>query len=194
MPEVTQSTIEPRLLSSQSFCEHVFVTTNHFHAFPWIRASLYKEPWGLFKDSFVRQMSFKAVRDSEWVEVSPRLVRDSDCLCGLVVRVPAYRSIDPGFDSRRYHIFWEIVGLERGPPSLVSTIEELLGRNSSGSVELTTRHHQLKLALTSPICSGRLVGVVRLRTKTTEFSLVRDPSDRFARQTSFRRSSMCELL
>jgi hypothetical protein len=25
------------------------------------------------------------------------------------------------------------VGLERGPPSLVSTIEELLGRESSGS-------------------------------------------------------------
>jgi hypothetical protein len=32
-----------------------------------------------------------------------------------------------GFDSRRYHIFW-VVGLERGPLSLVSTIEELLGR------------------------------------------------------------------
>jgi hypothetical protein len=25
--------------------------------------------------------------------------------CGLVVRVPVYRSRDPGFDSRRYHIF-----------------------------------------------------------------------------------------
>jgi hypothetical protein len=30
-------------------------------------------------------------------------------------------------------IFIEVVGLERGPLSLVSTIEELLGRNSSGS-------------------------------------------------------------
>jgi hypothetical protein len=29
-------------------------------------------------------------------------------------------------DSRRYHIFWEVVGLERGPLSLVSTTEELL--------------------------------------------------------------------
>jgi hypothetical protein len=37
------------------------------------------------------------------------------------------------FDFRLYHIFWEIVGLERGPLSLVSTIEELLGRKSSGS-------------------------------------------------------------
>jgi hypothetical protein len=36
-------------------------------------------------------------------------------------------------DSRRYQIFWEVVRLERGPLSLVSTIEELLGRKSSGS-------------------------------------------------------------
>jgi hypothetical protein len=38
-----------------------------------------------------------------------------------------------GFDSRRYHIFWEVVGLERGPLSLVSTIEEPLERKISGS-------------------------------------------------------------
>jgi hypothetical protein len=37
------------------------------------------------------------------------------------------------FDSRRYQISWEVVGLERCPLSLVSTIEELLERNSSGS-------------------------------------------------------------
>jgi hypothetical protein len=37
------------------------------------------------------------------------------------------------FDSRRYKIIWEAVGLERGPLSLVSTIEELLERKSSGS-------------------------------------------------------------
>jgi hypothetical protein len=30
-------------------------------------------------------------------------------LCGLVVRVPGYRSRGPGFDSQRYQIFWEIV-------------------------------------------------------------------------------------
>jgi len=30
------------------------------------------------------------------------------------------------FDSRRYQIFWVVVGLERGPLSLVSSIEELL--------------------------------------------------------------------
>jgi hypothetical protein len=37
-----------------------------------------------------------------------------------------------GFDSRRYQSFSERVGLERGSLSLVSTIEELLGRKSSG--------------------------------------------------------------
>jgi hypothetical protein len=38
-----------------------------------------------------------------------------------------------GFHSWRYQIFWEVVGQERGPLSLVSTIEELLGRKSSDS-------------------------------------------------------------
>jgi hypothetical protein len=61
-------------------------------------------------------------------------------LCGLVVRVPGYRFRGPGFDCRRYQIFWEVVALERGPLSLVSTIEELLGRNSSGS-GLENREH-----------------------------------------------------
>jgi hypothetical protein len=51
-----------------------------------------------------------------------------DHLCGIVVWVP--RS---GFDSQRYQIFWEVVGLERGPLSLVGTTEELLGRKSNGS-------------------------------------------------------------
>jgi hypothetical protein len=46
-------------------------------------------------------------------------------LCGLVVRVSGYRSRGPGFDSRPYQIFWEVRGLERGPLSLVGTIEEL---------------------------------------------------------------------
>jgi hypothetical protein len=56
-----------------------------------------------------------------------------DRLYGLVVRVSGYRSRDPEFDSRRYHIFWEVVGLERGPLSLVRIIEELLEWKSSGS-------------------------------------------------------------
>jgi hypothetical protein len=38
-----------------------------------------------------------------------------------------------GFDCRRYQIFRVVVGLERGPLRLVSTIQELLERKSSGS-------------------------------------------------------------
>jgi hypothetical protein len=39
----------------------------------------------------------------------------------------------PEFGSRRYKIFREVVGLKRGPLSLVNTTEELLERKSSGS-------------------------------------------------------------
>jgi hypothetical protein len=56
------------------------------------------------------------------------MVTSSDPI--LIIR---YRSRGPGFDSRRFQIFWEAVGLERGPLSLVRTTVELLGRNSSGS-------------------------------------------------------------
>jgi hypothetical protein len=67
--------------------------------------------------------------------------------------------------------------LERGPLSLVSTIEELLGRKNSGS-GLENREYgrgdPLRsprdtlypqwLALTSSTSGGRSVGIVRLRT------------------------------
>jgi hypothetical protein len=76
------------------------------------------------------------------------------------------------------------VGLERGPLSLVSTIEKLLGRKSSGS-RLETRDYgrrepsswlrgtfyPQKLALTSPKSGVRSVGIIRSRTQTTEFGL-----------------------
>jgi hypothetical protein len=46
-------------------------------------------------------------------------------LCGLVVRVSGYRSWGPSSILGNCQIFWEVVGLERGPFSLVSTAEEL---------------------------------------------------------------------
>jgi hypothetical protein len=114
-------------------------------------------------------------------------------LCGLVVRVPACTTRGPGYDSRRYQSFWEVVGLKRGPLSRVSTIEELLGKNSSGS-GLENREYgrgdpfgwprntlyPQKLALTSPTSSGRSVGI-RLRTKATEFVCLGQPPPRFSR-------------
>jgi hypothetical protein len=47
-----------------------------------------------------------------------------------------------GFDFQHYQIFWEVVGLEQGLFSLVSTTEELLGRNSSGcGLEIRVHGH-----------------------------------------------------
>jgi hypothetical protein len=43
-----------------------------------------------------------------------------------MVRVPRYSSRGPGLYSRLYQIDWEVVGLEQGSLSLVSTTEELL--------------------------------------------------------------------
>jgi hypothetical protein len=89
------------------------------------------------------------------------------------------------FDSRRYQIFWEVVDLERGPLSLVNTIEELLERKSSGSgLEIReyggrdpsrwprgTLYPQ-KLALTSLTSGGRSVGIVLPRTHAMEFYFI----------------------
>jgi hypothetical protein len=74
-------------------------------------------------------------------------------------------------------------GSGTGSTQLMRTIEELLGRNSSG-FGLGNREYgrgdplrwardtlyPQKLALTSPTCGGRSVGIVRLRTKTTRSS------------------------
>jgi hypothetical protein len=76
------------------------------------------------------------------------------------------------------------VSLERGPLSLVSTIEELLGRKSSGS-GLESREYggrdqshrprgtlyPRKFRLTLPISGGRSVGIVRSQTQATTFFL-----------------------
>jgi hypothetical protein len=86
-----------------------------------------------------------------------------------------------GFDSRRYQIFWEVMGLERGPLTPVSTTEELLRRNSSGS-DLENREYgsgdplrwprgslyPQTFALTSPTSGARSVGIVRSCTQAME--------------------------
>jgi hypothetical protein len=108
----------------------------------------------------------------------------TDRLCRLVVRVFGYSSRGHAFDSRHYQILWEVVGLERSPLSLVSTIEELLWRKSSSS-GLDNREYirtdpslwqrdifdQQTLALTSLTSGSRSVGIICLRTEATELSL-----------------------
>jgi hypothetical protein len=115
---------------------------------------------------------------------------------GLVFKLPIQNSRPPlwssgqsswqqiqgsGFDSRRYQIFEEVVCLEWGPLSLVSTIEGLLERKSSCS-SLKNRDYghrnpsrsprdtlyPQKLAITSPTSGDCSVGIVRSRTKATE--------------------------
>jgi hypothetical protein len=56
-----------------------------------------------------------------------------DRLCGLVVKSSWLQIRRPGFDSRHYQKK-KVVGLERGPLSLVSTTEELLDRKVAAPV------------------------------------------------------------
>jgi hypothetical protein len=76
------------------------------------------------------------------------------------------------------------VGLERGPLSLMSTMEDLHGIESNGfgleSLEYgrgvpfrwpRDTLYPKKLALTSPTSGGRSVCIVRSRTQATEFFL-----------------------
>jgi hypothetical protein len=73
------------------------------------------------------------------------------------------------------------MGLERGPLSLVSTIEQLLGRKNSGfclesentavgirHADYATSLYPQKLALTSPTSGGRSVDIIRYLTLVTE--------------------------
>jgi hypothetical protein len=75
-------------------------------------------------DSLLREEAFEnTVSQTAEISVGLIIIR-INWLCGLVVRVPGYRSRGSGFDSHQYPIFWEVVGLERSPLSLVSVIEE----------------------------------------------------------------------
>jgi hypothetical protein len=90
-----------------------------------------------------------------------------------------------GFDSRCYQIFWEVVGLQRGPLSLVTSTEGQLGRRSNGcGLEILkcdrrdpsrwprgTLYPQIR-ALTSQTSGGRSISIVRSWAQTTEFSSI----------------------
>jgi hypothetical protein len=104
----------------------------------------------------------------------------------------------PGFDSWHYQIFWEVVCLERGPLSLMSTTEELLKRKCSGS-SLENREYGRReqsrwpcgylspqtLTLTLLISGGRSAGIVRLRTQATEVFYMMIFSNEWSSQTTW---------
>jgi hypothetical protein len=46
----------------------------------------------------------------------------------------SWLQIQSGFDSWRYQIFWEVVGLERGPLSLVSKLRSYLEENVAAPI------------------------------------------------------------
>jgi hypothetical protein len=95
----------------------------------------------------------------------------TDCLCAppndrfcvLVVRVSGYSDGGLGFDSLRFQILSVAMGLERGPPSLVRIIEELLERKVAapvykteinghvGSAAMTTRHPSILTKIRRPV-------------------------------------------
>jgi hypothetical protein len=58
----------------------------------------------------------------------------NDRLCGLVIRVLGYRPGGPGSIPSTIRKKKEVVDLERGPLSLVSTTEELLVRKVAAPV------------------------------------------------------------
>jgi hypothetical protein len=96
-----------------------------------------------------------------------------DRLCGLVVTVLGYKSRGPGFDSRRYKIFLVVVGLERGPLSLVRITEELLEWKSSGSGSRKSRLTAAEIGCAEhATCSIRKIG--------TNFAEMRRSLDRYS--------------
>jgi hypothetical protein len=62
------------------------------------------------------------------------LIMFCDLLCGLVVRVRSYKSRGPGFDSRLYQIFRDVIVLERVTLRLVRITEEVFEVNVAAHV------------------------------------------------------------
>jgi hypothetical protein len=110
------------------------------------------------------------------------ICRTGDRLVVLVFRVPGNRCRGHGFHPGHYQIFLELVGREGSLLSIMRTIEDLLGRNSNGSVIESPEYghwnplrwprctlYPKNLALRSPTSCGRSVGMVCCRTKSTDY-------------------------
>jgi hypothetical protein len=88
-----------------------------------------KHPQSMFVSQYHRP-SFTPIQNHRQNYMS--LCLNCDRLCSLVVRVLGYRSGCPG--SIPGNIRKQVVGLERGPLSLVSTTEVLLERKVAAPV------------------------------------------------------------
>jgi hypothetical protein len=133
-------------------------------------------PWSSGQSSWLQNADVLCfLWGTNWIYI--RYVEKVDRLCGLVLRVPGYRTRAPGSIPGATRFFWEVVGLEQGPLSLVNTTEEILWLKSSRSglenQEYCRRDssrwprsslYPQTLALTSPTSGGRSVGIVGLRT------------------------------
>jgi hypothetical protein len=100
-----------------------------------------------------------------------------DRICGLLVRVPGYIPRGPGFHSRRCRIFWEVVGLECGPLSIVRIIEEIHEwKISSSGLENRYQRPSRPVALTMRHPSTLKVGTnfVHKRRLLDPYSSLRD--------------------
>jgi hypothetical protein len=95
-----------------------------------------------------------------------------DRLCGLVVTVSWLQIQRSEFDYRRHQIFWEVMGLESGPLSLVSTTEELFERKSSGRMDPPRWPRDTPISAkigTNFADKLRSIDIVRSRPHATEF-------------------------
>jgi hypothetical protein len=79
----------------------------------------------LIEHNLLYRVWTKRLKEYVYTELLPTLWSSGQSSCLLIQR--------SGFDSLRYQIFREVVDLERGPLSLVSTTEKILERKSSGS-------------------------------------------------------------
>jgi hypothetical protein len=101
----------------------------------WPRGALYPQKLALTSPDKRRSLGrYSSLADSgHGVYFSFEFMITIDRLCALVVRVSGYRSKGPGSIPGATRFFCEVVGLQRGSLSLVSTIEEQLERKSSAS-------------------------------------------------------------
>jgi hypothetical protein len=91
-------------LSLLHWWEHISVSTA---AKPWLSHSLISQTKYL-NESLTLPYTTSLM-------IQRIMLQLTDRLCGLVARVCAYRSGGPGFDSRRFQIFWEAAGRSRKP-------------------------------------------------------------------------------